>query len=213
MKIFARTLVLIFALNLPALKSTQAQNCSYETDPKNLKVEWSGYKFTEKTPAKGQFKTHTMTFDKKRATRLPEFIETLSAEVDLSSVWTDNPGRDHNLRTSFFELLRNHAKTRGHFTHVKFDEGSNEGQAKFHLVMNQVRKIFPAKLTKQKSDTGEDTILAVIAIDVLKFSAKKQLKKLSELCKDVHRGTDGKSKTWSDAEIRITLPFRENCGS
>ena len=44
-------------------------------------------------------------------------------------------------------------------------------------------------------------------MDVLNWNAKSSLDSLNLICKELHKGLDGISKTWSEVAINITSTF------
>jgi len=75
------------------------------------------------------------------------------------------------------------------------------------ITMNGISKDITFKYEKK------DKLLTWTGqIDVLKdFLMKDSYKKLHEACKELHKGNDGKSLTWSEVDLKVTASVYEYC--
>lgn len=163
----------------------------YSYKPGSVKVEWTAYKFTEKTGVKGTFKTVT-TSVKAPPQSETELLLGTSFEIDALSVNTDNPARDITLSEHFFKLMTS-PKITG------FIKGVKDGTAMVELKMNGVTKIVKFKYEKK-----DGKFIATGSLDVLEFAMEPSMKKINESCYELHKGADGVSKTWSTVDLTIT---------
>lgn len=157
---------------------------------KNIVVEWTGYKYTEKAAVKGQLKTIKASI-KGRPRTLEQLLLATSFEVDSLSVDSGDAARDSNLREHFFKLMKS-PKITGKILSYK------DNVAQVELMLNGVSQQVPFTVTKEGamiSATGE--------IDILNFSMQPSLKKINEICFELHKGKDGVSKTWNQVNLLI----------
>jgi polyisoprenoid-binding protein YceI len=188
---------LLFLPSVQALPPTQPVQCySYKKD--STHVEWVGYKYTEKAAVKGRLPSIET-----KISGTPQSIDDLilatSFEVDALSVESGDPARDANLRDHFFKLMTS-TKITGKIVSL----ASNI--ARVELKMNGVTKPVEFKVAKNGSN-----ISAVATVDILNFSMSPSLKKINEVCSELHKGKDGVSKTWSTVELNISAEVVELC--
>lgn len=181
---------LLFSAN-----ASQARSC-YTLDPNSVKVEWTAYKFTEKTPVKGYLKTAKATVSAPGKT-LEDMLQKTSFEVDALSVDTENPVRDATLRDNFFSLMAN-TKITGRILSI------NNNNVNVEMVMNNVKKTVKFKLRK-----GDPVVSAVATIDILDFAMTKSFNKIQEACEILHKGADNKAKTWSTVDLHISATLSD----
>lgn len=191
-------LSVLFTVFISPSQALQPVLSCYTFAPESIKVEWTAYKFTDKTAVKGRLKTATAKISGTPQT-LDEALPKTSFEVDALSVETDNPARDITLRDNFFKLMKD-TKISGRILSVKNDV------AKVELKMNGVVKTVDFKV--QKTDP---VVSATGTIDILDFAMKPSFQKIQEACKVLHTGTDGKSKTWSTVDLNISAQPINNC--
>ena len=168
-----------------------AQGASPQVYYKNTVVEWTGYKYSEKAPVKGQLKILQIKVDGQPQT-LEQLLPLTRFEVDSLSVDSGNVARDQNLREYFFKLMKT-PKILGKILSY------SKGEAQVELVLNGVVQKVPFKITQNKQ-----SLSASAEIDVLDFAMGPSLKKINEICFDLHKGKDGVSKTWSHVSLLIT---------
>ena len=72
--------------------------------------------------------------------------------------------------------------------------------------MNGKSKVVPFRMkiegTKYLGETD---------IDIMDFKMKKSLDALNKVCYDLHKGPDGKSKTWSQVSLALSADVIETC--
>lgn len=157
----------------------------------SVKVEWTAYKFTEKTGVKGTFKTITTNI-KTPPQSEDEMLLATTFEIDALTVDSGNAARDTTLSEHFFKLMKS-PKISGNIKGIK------EGVAIVELKMNDVTRLINFKYEKK-----DGKLFATGTIDVLDFSMQPSLKKINESCFELHKGADGVSKTWSTVDLSIT---------
>jgi polyisoprenoid-binding protein YceI len=190
-------------------------------------VEWTAFKFTEKKGVKGQFKN--VEFTAPEVSSVEELLSHISFVIDPAKVDSGDKGRDENLRTSFFKLMKGSGTIRGHV--VSYDK--EKSSLKVQLHMNGVTKVVPFQLKQEalssvtkisKKENGSDkkksksktktlTYVAQGEIDILDFRMQKSLDALNKVCLDLHKGADGVSKTWSQVELTVSGQALESCAN
>lgn len=181
-----------------SLSSQAAPACSYSYKADTLKVEWTAYKFTEKKGVKGSFPS----FQLKGADKAPsakELFEGTSIEIDPQGLESGDPARNESLKTAFFKKMLG-SKIKGSV--VSFDPAIS----KIKIDMNGVSKVIPFRMKIEGTH-----YLAETDIDILDFKMKKSLESLNKVCKDLHKGPDGISKTWSQVSLSLSVELVENC--
>ncbi|MCC6137085.1 MAG: YceI family protein [Bdellovibrionaceae bacterium] len=195
-------LYLLFSSLLATHALTPAQplkpvSCyGYKQD--SIVVEWTAYKFTEKTGVKGSHKKVTAKIIGVPQS-VDEMIAATSFEVDALSVDTANPARDITLKDNFFKLIKS-PKITGKILSLK------DGTAKVEISMNGTTKAIDFKVA-----SSDAKITATAGIDILDFGMSASLKKINEACYELHKGKDGVSKTWSTVDLSITAEPVQLC--
>ncbi|MBY0313962.1 MAG: YceI family protein [Bdellovibrionales bacterium] len=180
--------------------STSIAACTYSLV--NTKIEWTGYKFTEKTGVPGTFREVTIN-QPSQASSIDELIASSSFFINAASVDSGVEIRDQSLRDFFFKTMAS-PYIRGYV------EGydSKKKTASVLLNMNGVSRAESFKLAATKSE-----VTATGTIDLLNFMMSKSLESINKKCYDLHKGKDGISKTWSEVGLKISAQISESCKS
>lgn len=161
---------------------------TYQVTAKNSKVEWTGYKFTEKKGVSGVFKTINVLNAPKSETVMGAF-NGVDFTIPASSVYSKNEIRDSKLKTLFFGMMENTELLSGSFT--------TEGEQIFlNIKMNNIQKKIPLKHTV----VGRNVRLQG-SLNILEFGASKAFNSIHKACELLHTGKDNISKTWEDVAI------------
>jgi polyisoprenoid-binding protein YceI len=193
----ALSITLVFA---SAAARADSQKCTYTLDPSSVAVGWTAYKTSQKTGVNGSFKKVEVT-GKTEGDSLGKLADGLQVSADKLSVDTGNPARDKTLSDYFFAKLT--PSISGKIR--KFSEKSKT----FVLVLDFNGK---KKDIQMHFETKEDKFFeASGTMDVLAFGAKDALDSLHEQCKDLHKGADGVSKTWSEVALHLKAAFAKSC--
>jgi polyisoprenoid-binding protein YceI len=175
--------------------------CKKGYDKKATKIAFGGFKTTQKVEVKGYFKKFTI--DSTNVADSPEEIfanSTISIPTDY--IETNDIGRNRRLREEYFGKMEATQKITGKI--IEFDKESS--QVKIELTINAVSNIesFDYKLVG-------DTLTLNGTIDILNFDGSSALKAINKACEVLHKGADGISKTWSEANIYISTVIKETC--
>ncbi len=173
-------------------KSTAAYVLS---DAKNA-IQWTAYKTTEKVPVKGKFNKVEITSGGE-GNSVKEAIHNASFSIPVSSIFTSDSGRDFKIRKFFFGIMNNPKLLSGKL----IIENDSIGYA--DITMNGVTEKLPFNYTIEGKKFSMKT-----KMDVLNWNAKSSIDSLNAVCKDLHKGLDGVSKTWSGVAIDISSTFK-----
>ena len=164
----------------------------YFIDAKTTTINWIAYKTTSKLPVKGQFTKVNIQQTKKFATAL-EALNGLKFDIPVSSLFTKDTIRDYKLKKFFFGTMKDTNSITGVISM------NNETSGSVELTMNGISQVLP--ITYIISDKMV-TIEALMNLD--NWKAQLAIQALNTVCKELHSGDDGISKTWSDVKIEVT---------
>lgn len=169
---------------------------TYTIMPEGITVSWEGYKFTSKQGVKGRFKTiEIKKAPQKVATPLDAFRD-VEFSIPTSSVFSNDEGRDHKLKTLFFGMMD---KTEMITGSLKVENK----QIRLYLTMNNVTR----KVILAQKISGRYAKLKGV-IDILDFGATKAYNSIHTACEQLHKGEDGVSKTWSQVLIEASIHLK-----
>ncbi|MCB9094980.1 MAG: hypothetical protein H6621_07940 [Halobacteriovoraceae bacterium] len=192
-----KNIILIFSL-LPFLAFGKV--CTYNFDADSAKVEFTGYKFTEKVGVKGTFKDFKISAPSK-APSLEGIVGNSSFWLDEMTIDAGKTARNVNIINGLFKEMAG-TSIRGVVTN--FDKVSKMLTFKLFIgdKTEDVKMVF--------SHDGE-RFLAEGKIDLIKIGLKSAFESLSKTCQTFHKGKDGVSKTWSEVALRVTANIKEKC--
>lgn len=172
--------------------------CTYSYKPDSLKIEWTAYKFTEKKGVLASFPVFTLDAPAS-ANSAQELFEKTSIEIDPQGLESGDPGRNDNLKKYFFKKMIG-TKIKGQI--VSFSPAIS----KVKIDMNGVSKVVPFRMKIEGAKYVAET-----DIDIMDFKMKKSLEAINKACYELHKGADGKSKTWSAVSLALSTEIIENC--
>jgi hypothetical protein len=154
-------------------------------------INWTAYKTTAKVPVKGQFSEITIENLKKDSTVLGA-LNGLKFKIPVTSLFTNDTIRDGKLKKFFFGSMENTLVIKGT---VHMD---NENTSTVELTMNGITRELPIAYI-----ITDNRVTIVGNMELDNWQAKTALEALNIVCKDLHTGDDGISKTWSDVKIEV----------
>lgn len=175
------------------------KTCFYTYNSGTTVLEWTAFKFTEKAPVKGTFNTINIT-GKEGSDDTKKLIESLEFSIETASVETQNPDRNGKIAELFFGTIATPQIT------GKVKSLSDNGKATIEIKMNGIKKDVVGEYTLEE---GKFTFASTI--DVMNWNAGKGIETLNTACKDLHTGTDGKSKLWSEVDLSFTTELSSDC--
>lgn len=181
-----------------AAQAQETSSCTYSYKPDSLKIEWTAYKFTEKKGVKASFPVFELKAPESAPSVKDLFLQT-SIVIDPQGLESGDAGRNANLKNAFFKKVIG-SKIKG--TIVSYDPAIS----KIKIEMNGQTKMIAFRM-----NIDGQKYLAETDIDILDFKMKKPLESLNKVCYDLHKGPDGKSKTWSQVSLSLSTEVLETC--
>ncbi|TGL56315.1 YceI family protein [Leptospira ognonensis] len=176
------------------------EKCEYDYDSSKTTLEWTAFKFTEKTGVKGSIQKVDVK-KTKRSSSVIETLKNLKFVAFSDSVNSNNPDRDAKIKTYFFGSVK---EIKGHFTNIVVSPTG--GTAVLKLELNKKKESIPVTYT-----ISENTVILKGTLDVLKFGMGSGIQKLNEVCSDLHKGADGKSILWPTVDFQVTSTLLKEC--
>lgn len=173
--------------------------CFYSYNSEMTVLEWTAFKFTEKAPVKGTFNEIKIE-GIERSDDPKKLIESLKFTIPTASVETQNEERNGKIAKLFFGTIGTENIT------GKVKNLSDNGKATIEIEMNKMKEDVIGDYTLEG---GKFTFSATI--DVMKWDGQPGINALNTACKDLHTGTDGKSKLWSEIELSFTTELLSDC--
>jgi hypothetical protein len=204
-KIFILTVILGISFQFTSCKTEKKKEVEAKKEvkmsPFSLKtakntVDWVAYKTTDKLPVKGKFKKVDITKNGEGNTA-KEAINGAEFSIPVSSLFTADASRDFKLKKFFFGFMDNTQLLSG-ILNISDDTNGTAS-----ITMNGVTADLPFTYTLEGK---EFKLTATMNLD--NWNAQKAVASLNVACKDLHKGKDGVSKTWSDVAINITSTFK-----
>lgn len=167
----------------------------YYFDVENTTVGWTAYKTNDKIPVGGAFDS----FEVQNAQESEDILQILKGaafSVDINSTNTGNADRDGKIKNLFFGTFADEGKINGVFTDI------SDSTIAFNLKMNGVEKSYEAPL-----NIDFKSLSFIFNLDLNDFNANAGVAALNEACYDLHKGSDGISKLWSEVAVEISTTF------
>ena len=179
------------------------QNCIYEYNPVQSKLDWTAYKFLSKAGVGGTFKEIRVEGDT-RGGDPKAIISSLSFSIPITSIETNDPSRNGKIQNFFFGSLENTELISGRVVSL-----GDDGKAVLAITMNGITQ------DVEGSYTLEDNVFTYnTEIDVLNWNAEAGLTALNTECEGLHtdiENGDTESKLWPDVTISFTTSLTKNC--
>ncbi|MBL4643775.1 MAG: YceI family protein [Flavobacteriaceae bacterium] len=204
-KILILTLILGISFQFTSCKTEKKKEVEAKKEvkvhPYSLKtaknsIDWVAYKTTDKLPVKGKFKKITITKNGEGNTT-KEAINGAEFSIPVSSLFTADVSRDFKLKKFFFGFMDNTKLLSGKLTLTDDTNGIAS------ITMNGITADLPFTYTLEGK---EFKLTSTMNLD--NWNAQKAVESLNVACKDLHKATDGVSKTWSEVAINITSVFQ-----
>ena len=179
----------------PKEVTTEKKEVKFSLENAENIIKWTAYKTTDKIPVKGQFKKVSISSGGK-GDNLKEAIHNTEFSVPVSSLFTNDSSRDYKIKKFFFGVMDKTELLSGKLVL------ENDSLGYTDITMNGVQK----KLPFNYSIDGKKFMMSA-TMKISDWKAEKALNSLNTVCKDLHKGADGVSKTWDDVIIEITSMF------
>jgi polyisoprenoid-binding protein YceI len=191
LSLFILTLTLLNSCKENVKTEAKPANKTYSVMADSITINWTAYKTTAKVPVKGQFSKVSIENVKKDTTELGA-LNGVKFKIPISSLMTKDTIRDAKVKKYFFGSMKNSSTITG-TVHL-----NKENSSTVEISMNGITRELPIAyiITDNKV-----TIVGNMELD--NWQAKAALEALNVVCKDLHTGDDGISKTWSDVKIEV----------
>lgn len=195
-KIYVLSLILLIMVFVSSCKKNEKKEVNqvektYSVIADSTKINWTAYKTTAKVPVNGQFAEIIIENVKKDSTALGA-LNGLKFKIPVSSLITNDTIRDKKLKEYFFGAMKNSSVITG-TVHINKDNAST-----VDLTLNGITRELPIAYIVADNKV---TIIGNMELD--NWQAKAALEALNVVCKDLHTGEDGITKTWSDVKIEV----------
>ncbi|UMB60466.1 YceI family protein [Lutibacter sp. A80] len=177
--------------NTEKKEKINTEDKGYTVDEKTTTINWIAYKTNDKIPVKGQFTQFELENSSKSKTAL-EALNNLKFNIPVSSLFTNDTIRDNKLKKFFFGVLKNTSLISGTI------HTNNETSGTVDITMNGITQALPITFV-----VSDQMITLEAVMDLDNWQAQAAIDSLNEVCKELHTGSDGVSKTWSEVKIEV----------
>lgn len=164
----------------------------YSYDPNGTVVSFTAFKTTDKVGVGGKFMKFDVTPKTTEVSDAKDILPGLTFSIPVSSIETNDAGRNAKIVQHFFGTLANNETIKGEVKSV------SNGKATVSITMNDITK--DVELTA-KAD--KNVVVMKGSIDVADWDGMGAINALNKICYDLHKGADGQSKLWSDVELFV----------
>jgi polyisoprenoid-binding protein YceI len=170
---------------------------NYSVVGKTSTLKWTAYKTTDKVAVSGKFNSINIT-ESKTAESVEEAINGVHFSIPVSSIFSGDASRDSKLQEFFFGAMTNTDLITGSFEVQK-------DKSLVNITMNGVTKSIPLdlKIEGQK-------VTFTNTIQLKDWNLDSALESLNKACFELHKGADGVSKTWDEAQIEGVIYLKVN---
>jgi len=163
----------------------------------STKVKWTGFKTTDKVAVNGTF-TKIDLSDVKTGNSPQEVLEGVAFSIPVSSLFSNDATgtRDPKLINIFFGAMKNTELLSGILNF-------RDNELFMTLSMNDVTKQIPLEYTFENNLFTMKTTL-----NLNDFGGETALAAISKECFELHKGSDGVSKTWDIVDIKGEVLFK-----
>lgn len=163
----------------------------------NPTLKFTGYKFLDKTPVSGTFKS--IQWDaKKKAESVEELLRSAVVKIDSYTVDAGNAARNTNIKSALFR------KWGGQNIEGKVKKIDSKSE---YVVVEMQVGSKTKELIFQYSLKGKDLILTS-SIDLIALGFGEAFASLAKKCAGLHKGKDGVIKTWSVVDLEIIAKLK-----
>lgn len=180
------------------IKKEDSSKNTYSIEPSTTTINFTAYKTTDKVPVKGQFKKFSIE-NTKNGNSVKEALDGLKFSIPVSSLFTKDTIRDGKLKKFFFGTMENTTEIKGTLHFVNDTSGTAD------ITMNGISQVLPITYV---IDGQMASIEGIMNLD--NWKAQAALEALNVVCFDLHKGSDGVSKTWSDVKIEVVTYLKNN---
>ncbi|MCY4643742.1 MAG: YceI family protein [Bacteriovoracales bacterium] len=182
------------------LSHTSWASCSYTAKPNETTLTFTGYKFTEKAGVSGTFKKITWDVPQKAHGDISSLLAGASVSIDSYSIDAGNAARNKNITKGLFKNLPNGRTIKASVQDVKKDSLT------LKILLGSIETQIPMNIQR-----GKESVVLTGTLDLLKAKAHKAFQALAKICGPLHKGKDGKRKTWPTVDLKVDIKYTKKC--
>jgi hypothetical protein len=180
-------------------KSIEKKKCNYSYNDESSVLEWTAFKFNNKTPVKGTF-TKVNINGLKTSNDPKELLKSLRFSILTASVETQNVERNAKIVQFFFGTIKTDSIV------GKVLSLDDSGKSVVKIKMNGIDRDVEGDYT-----FIDNKFTFKSSIDVAKWNALSGIDALNTVCKVLHTGNDGVSKLWTTVDIQFSTTLKADC--
>ena len=169
----------------------------------STKVSFTAYKTSEKLPVGGKFLKIDIDNSTEGSTPL-EALNGATFSIPVSSLFTNDATgtRDPKILEFFFGVMANTVQITGEFKAVG-------EKCSIDVTLNGTTASIPLEYTMDAGNGA--TFTGMMQLE--DWNALAAVASINEACKELHTGTDGISKTWSEVAVQAQFYLTKNSQS
>ncbi len=174
------------------------KTCIWRYDQASTGVYWTAYKFNDKAPVKGKFGGISL-WGVEDGETVEDILSGVKMDITTNTVDSDNSDRDKKIAELYF-ATNNCSNITGEI------KSAADGKGVVTIMMSEVEK------DVEFTYTFEAGVLKLnMEINVEDWNGGPGIAALNEECKDLHTGSDGESKLWSEVSVMVETTLIEDC--
>lgn len=177
------------------VKEEEKSSAAFSLKTAKNDINFTAYKTTEKVPVKGVF-TKIEVLKGGEGNSVKEAMNGVEFKIPVSGIETKDNSRNYKIQKFFFGVMENTINLTGKLSLNDDTKGSAE------FTMNGVTEKLPFEYTIEGNIFTMKTVM-----DIEKWNARNAVESLNVACKELHKGADGVSKTWSEVTINVVSTF------
>ena len=167
----------------------------------NTEVNWIGYKTNEKTPVSGSFSEFSSDRENQSFNSIDDLVDGLNFSISSLSSSSGDPIRDLNLKHYFFKYLTDNFKING-----TLGKPINDSIDVYFDVLEENNPIRFAYSTYPTTSKYSNKIIQIKGkLNLVNKFNGEAFNSIHKQCFDLHKGSDGISKTWEGADVHIKV--------
>jgi hypothetical protein len=199
MKIITSIIFIFMAFSatlMPACFGIESPKTDFSLKTAQKDIQFTAFKTTAKVGVKGWFKKIDILTGGQGST-IREAVHQTSFSIPVSSLFTNEASRDLKIKTFFFGAMEDTSLLSGQL--IIKDETSGI----LTIQMNDVSNDLPFTYTIDKNSFR---LNATMNIDL--WFVQSALSSLNKVCRDLHKGSDGISRTWPEVDLQASILFQ-----
>ena len=179
------------------------EEVSYKLDmtAENTAVNWIGYKTNQKIAVSGSFSEFSTDRENKSFNSIDDLVDGLNFSISSLSSSSGDPIRDLNLRDYFFKYLTDNFKIEG-----TLGRPINDSIDVSFNILSEDKTVRFAYSTYLTTSKYSNKIIQIKGkLDLVNQFNGEAFNSIHKQCFDLHKGSDGISKTWEEVDVNIKV--------